>query len=172
MASARALQRCEVRIESMAEMYSIVSTVRLEPEPIPLRIKVVLFGERELYELLLRLDPEFGELFRIVADLSDDFSRDAAMEAQLAQVLATHARRAGLLPLQATALARLVDHGARLAGDSASSLPACRRWSTWPSRRSGGAQCRSIVDRWRAGGRQRRCAASAGGRLHERVQER
>ena len=113
-----ALQRGEVRIESMAEMYSIVSTVRLEPEPIPLRVKVLLFGDRELYEWLLRLDPEFGELFRIAADLSDDFPRDASMEARLARVLGTQARRLRLLPLQAGALARLVDHGARLAGDA------------------------------------------------------
>ncbi|HQR72629.1 MAG TPA: ATP-binding protein, partial [Burkholderiaceae bacterium] len=114
----RALQRCEVRIESMAEMYSIVSTVRLEPEPIPLQVKLVLFGDRELYELLLHFDPEFGELFRIVADLSEDLARDASMESQLARVLATQARRKGLLPLQANALARLIDQGARLAGDS------------------------------------------------------
>jgi predicted ATP-dependent protease len=113
-----ALQRGEVRIESMAEMYSIVATVRLEPEPIPLRLKVVLFGERELYELLLRFDSDFGELFRIIADLSEDFPRDAAMESRLARVLATHGRAAGLLPLDATALARLIDHAARLAGDS------------------------------------------------------
>ena len=113
-----ALQRNQVRIESMAEMYSIVSTVRLEPEPIPLRVKVVLFGERELYELLLRFDSDFGELFRIAADLSDDFPRDAPMQSQLARVLATHARAAGLLPLEATALARLIDHAARLAGDA------------------------------------------------------
>ena len=114
----RALKRSEVRIESMAEMYSIVSTVRLEPQPIPLRVKAVLFGDRHVYELLLELDPEFGELFRIAADLSDDFPRNAAMEAKLAQALATHARSANLLPLQSAALARLVDHGARLAGDA------------------------------------------------------
>jgi predicted ATP-dependent protease len=114
----RALQRREVRIESLAEMYSIVSTVRLEPEPVPLAVKVILVGDRELYELLLRLDPEFDELFRIGADLSDDFDRSEAMQRDLARVLATHARRAGLLPLQAGALARLVDHAARRAGDA------------------------------------------------------
>jgi predicted ATP-dependent protease len=114
----RALARREVRIESMAEMYSIVSTVRLEPEPIPLRVKVVLFGERELYELLTRFDPEFTELFRVGADLDEDFPRDAALERQAARVLATHARANGLLPLQAAALARLLDHSARLAGDA------------------------------------------------------
>ena len=114
----RALQRREVRIESLAEMYSIVSTVRLEPEPVPLDVKVILIGDRELYELLLRLDPEFDTLFRIGADLADDFDRSEAMQRELACVLATHARRSGLLPLQAGALAGLIDHAARRAGDA------------------------------------------------------
>jgi predicted ATP-dependent protease len=114
----RALQRREVRIESLAEMYSIISTVRLEPEPIPLAVKVILVGERELYELLLHFDPEFDELFRIGADLSDDFDRSDDMQRDLACVLATHARRARLAPLRAEALARLIDHAARRAGDA------------------------------------------------------
>ena len=114
----RALRRREVRIESLAEMYSIVSTVRLEPEPIPLEIKVILVGDRELYELLARFDPEFNELFRIGADLSEDFPRTADMQLQLARVLATQARAADLRPLDAAALARLIDHAARRAGDA------------------------------------------------------
>jgi predicted ATP-dependent protease len=114
----RALQRGEVRIESMAEMYSIVSTVRIEPEPIPLQVKVILVGERDLYDLLARFDPEFNELFRIGADLSEDFPRTADMQQQLARVLATQAKAADLLPLDAAALARLIDHAARRAGDA------------------------------------------------------
>jgi predicted ATP-dependent protease len=114
----RALQRREVRIESLAEMYSVVSTIRLEPEPVPLAIKVILVGERELYELLSRFDPEFDELFRIGADLSDSFNRSDAMQRDLACVLATQARRMRLVPLRAEALARLIDHAARRAGDA------------------------------------------------------
>jgi predicted ATP-dependent protease len=168
----RALQRCEVRIEPMAEMYSVVSTVRLEPEPIPLHVKVVLFGERELYELLLRLDPEFGELFRVVADLSEDFPRDATMQSRLAQVLATRARRAGLLPLQADSLARLIDHGARLAGDAhkltarVQALIDLAVEADYAARRAGAASIdgQHVVAAIAA---HRRRAA----RLHERVQE-
>jgi predicted ATP-dependent protease len=114
----RALARREVRIESLAEIYGLVSTVRLEPQPIPLEVKVILVGERELYELLARFDPEFDELFRIGADLSEDFPRNEPMQRALACVVATHARRAQLLPLQAGALARLIDHAARQAGDA------------------------------------------------------
>ena len=114
----RALQRCEVRIEPLAEMFTVVSTVRLEPEPVPLRVKVVLTGDREVYELLARFDAEFAPLFRVAADLSEDFARDGDMERDLARVLATRAQQAGLLPLAAPALARLVDHAARQAGDA------------------------------------------------------
>ncbi|HXU93690.1 MAG TPA: ATP-binding protein, partial [Gallionella sp.] len=48
----RALQTHEIRIESLGQMYSLVSTVSLEPEPIPLDTKVILFGDRIFYYLL------------------------------------------------------------------------------------------------------------------------
>jgi predicted ATP-dependent protease len=114
----RALLRREIRTEPMSELLGLVSTVQLEPQPIPLSIKVVLFGEREVCELLRENDPEFGELFRIVADMEDDLPRDAATQRALARTLAGQARDATLLPVAPAALARLVDHGSRLAGDA------------------------------------------------------
>jgi len=114
----RALMRREIRIESMAEMVSLVTTVQLEPEPIPLSVKVVLFGEREIGELLQEFDPDFGRLFRVVADFSDDLPRADGVQRELARSLAAQAAAQSLLPVDAGALARLVDHGARLAGDA------------------------------------------------------
>jgi len=114
----RALLRGEVRIESLAEMYSLVSTVSLEPEPIPLRVKIVLVGERMLYYLLQEYDPEFRQLFRVAADFADEFDRTPENEAQYARLLATVGRRDGLLPLGRDAVAASIDFGARLAGDS------------------------------------------------------
>jgi predicted ATP-dependent protease len=114
----RALLRREIRIEAMAEMFGMVSTVQLEPQPIPLDVKVVLVGERELCLLLQAHDPEFEKLFRVVADLDDDLPRVAATQRALAQTLAGQARSCGLLPPGAPALARLIDHGARRSGDA------------------------------------------------------
>jgi len=114
----RALTRGQIRIESMAEVFSLVSTVQLEPAPIPLSIKVVLLGERELCELLQVYDPDFAKLFRIVADLSDDLPREPAIQRALARALRSRARTQALRPPTAAALARLIDHGARLAGDA------------------------------------------------------
>lgn len=114
----RALARREIRIESLAEQYSLVSTVSLEPEPIPLRVKVILVGERLLYYLLQQYDPDFAQLFRVAADFSDEFDRSAANELAFAHLLATVARREALLPLDRVAVAATIDFGARLAGDA------------------------------------------------------
>jgi predicted ATP-dependent protease len=114
----RALLRAEIRIEAVAEQLGMSSTVQLEPEPIPLKVKVVLVGTREVCALLQAYDEEFDELFRVVADLGDDMPRDAGTVGALAAALAGRAREAGLLAPDATALAACLDHAARLAEDS------------------------------------------------------
>ncbi|MCU0814328.1 MAG: AAA family ATPase [Burkholderiaceae bacterium] len=114
----RALLGREIRIESLGELYSMISTVQLEPEPIPLQVKVVIVGERWVCHLLQAHDPEFDELFRVLADLGDDMPRAADTEQELAQLLAGALREQQMLPASTPALARLIDHGSRLAGDT------------------------------------------------------
>ena len=114
----RALLRREILIESVAEMFSLVSTVQLEPQPIRLEVKVVLVGDREICQLLQTQDPEFDELFRVVADLDDDMPRDADTQRAMAETLAAQAREAGLLTPSPAALASLIDHSARRSGDA------------------------------------------------------
>ncbi|MBL8350753.1 MAG: AAA family ATPase [Burkholderiaceae bacterium] len=113
----RALQRGEIRIESMAELVGVIATVQLEPEAIPLKLQVVLVGDRHLCALLQAYDEEFDALFRVVADLGSDMPRGADTERALARSLAAQARQRGLLPATAGALARTLEHGARLAED-------------------------------------------------------
>ncbi|GAB6851518.1 Lon protease family protein [Paraburkholderia kururiensis] len=114
----RALFKHEIRIESLAEMYSMVSTVSLEPEPVPLDVKVILFGERWLYYLLYELDPDFCELFKVPADFEDDLQRDGPSQMLYARLIASVARRQQLLPLDAGAVARVIEQQARHAGDA------------------------------------------------------
>src|SRR5690606_10699132 len=71
----RALRNRIVKIESVAQMMSMVSTVSLEPEPIPLHTKVALVGDRELYYLLSRYDSEFNDLFKVAVDLDEETER-------------------------------------------------------------------------------------------------
>ncbi|MFP4561055.1 MAG: Lon protease family protein [Thiohalorhabdus sp.] len=114
----RALYANEIRIESLEQLYSFLATVTLEPEPVPLNIKVVLLGDRFLYYLLSEYDPDFRELFKVQADFEEDFERSSENNALYAQLIATLARREGLLPLDRTGVARVIEHAARLVEDA------------------------------------------------------
>lgn len=114
----RALQSREIRIESLGQMYSLVSTVSLEPAPIPLDVKIVLFGDRLFYYLLQQFDPDFGELFKVAADFEDRIARSPDTHTLYARLMATLCAKDGLLPLDRSAVARVIDHSARLVGDS------------------------------------------------------
>ncbi len=114
----QALKSRRIRIESLGQAYSLVSTVSLEPEPVPLQVKVVLIGERLLYYLLQALDPEFSELFKVGADFDDQMERTPENHRLLAQLLGTIASRENLKALHRDAVARVVEESARYAGDS------------------------------------------------------
>ncbi len=113
----RALRAKEIRIGSPAQALGLVSTVTLEPEPIPLDIKVALVGDRRIYGLLAAADPDFLELFKVAADFEEDVPRTAETSSVYARLVATLAHREGLRPLDAGAVARLIEEGARLASD-------------------------------------------------------
>jgi predicted ATP-dependent protease len=114
----RAIRSRELRIEELGQVYGLISTVSLEPEPVPLDVKVALVGDRLLYYLLSELDPDFPELFKIQADFNEDVDRTVETDRLLARLLGTLARREGIRALDAGATARVIEHAARLAGDA------------------------------------------------------
>ncbi len=114
----QALRTREIRIESLGQIISLVSTVSLEPQHIPLDVKVVLVDEPIVYYLLHALDPDFATLFKVVVDFDDRMVRDGNTTLLYARFLATEARALGLRPLDRSAVARMIEHSARLAGDA------------------------------------------------------
>jgi lon-related putative ATP-dependent protease len=114
----RAVSTREIRIESLGEMLSLISTVSLEPEPIPLDEKVVLVGERLLYYLLQYYDPEFSDLFKVVADFEEEVDASEETRLHYARLISTLCRSEGLRPFARDAVARVLEHSARLAGDT------------------------------------------------------
>jgi lon-related putative ATP-dependent protease len=111
----RTLRRGEIAIEDISRILGFATTVSLEPDPIPLTVKVILFGDRLLYFLLAALDPELGEHFKVLADFENDFPRTPENEEVLAQVLAALTRREQLNALGRDAVERVLEHAARLA---------------------------------------------------------
>ena len=114
----RALQAGQIRIESVGQMLSMISTVSLEPEPVPLDVKVALFGDRLLYYLLWQLDPDFGELFKVEADFEEQMDRNGENQLLYAQLIGTLARKEELRPFNRGAVARVIEHSARMVGDA------------------------------------------------------
>ena len=114
----RAIRRRKVVIESAGEYLSLISTVTLEPDPIPLDIKIVLLGDRYLYYMLSNLDPDFEELFKVAADFEDEIDREPENELLYARLLAGFCREENLLPLDRAGVGRVIERSARMAEDA------------------------------------------------------
>jgi lon-related putative ATP-dependent protease len=114
----RALQSKEIEIESLGQALSIISTVSLKPEPIPLNLKIALVGDRLLYYLLMQHDPEFTELFKVEADFETEIEWNVANQELYAKLIASIINKENTKPFKNTAVARLIEQSARLASDS------------------------------------------------------
>ena len=114
----RALRSGEIRTVSLEHLLSLASTVSLEPEPIPLDVKVVLIGAPLFYYLLAELDPDFKELFKVAADFEESVARTEATTALYARVIAATVRREKLRSFDRGGVARAIEHASRLSGDA------------------------------------------------------
>lgn len=112
----RALANKEIVIEDMGERIGF-ATKTLRPEPIPLDVKVVLIGRPDLYQLLLRYDEQFGELFKVKADFDIQMPRTEDSIREYVCFAGMLCNAEGLKHLDKGALARVVEHGSRLADD-------------------------------------------------------
>lgn len=114
----RALYASKISIQSSSSLYGIVDTASLEPEPVPLDIKLILLGERIFYYLLLEHDPDLSELFKVAADFEEDMDRTEENIQLYARMIATLVKKENLLAFDAPAVSRIIEHAARLANDA------------------------------------------------------
>ncbi|MDI3338085.1 AAA family ATPase [Defluviimonas aestuarii] len=117
-----ALKRClrtrEIAIYSPAERFSLISTVSLAPDPVPLDLRVIMVGERIFYYLLAALDPDFTQLFKLEADFNDHIAVSADGPAAYAAMIAGIARDGGLRPLDPPAMAWVFHESHRMTDDA------------------------------------------------------
>lgn len=114
----RALKVKAIQIESPADDMHVTQPISLDPDVIPLNVKVILFGNRKLYYTLKELDPEFLQLFKIQADFDEQIDRDEEAELTYARLLASVAKRKKLRSIDSVGVARLIDESARAAADT------------------------------------------------------
>lgn len=115
----RTIRSGEIKIESLGQSVGLVPTVSLEPDPMPLGdTKVVLMGDRHLYYLLAVMDPDFPDLFKVVVDFDEDLERQPESQAMFANLVAMLVQTESLRPFDRSAVARIIDHAVRMAGDA------------------------------------------------------
>ncbi len=114
----RCLQAGEVQTESLGQALHLMSTVSLEPEPVPLDVKVVLIGERMIYYLLYQLDNEFADFFKVAADFEEYIDRTPESTSLYAKWIATLVRRDKLQPFDKDAVGRIIEQASRVSGDA------------------------------------------------------
>ncbi|HSJ57806.1 MAG TPA: ATP-binding protein [Anaerolineae bacterium] len=114
----RVLQSDEIKIESIGQMLSMISTVSLEPEAVPLDVKVALFGEPMIYYMLYYLDPDFADLFKVEVDFAERIDRNPENTDLYARMIAGMTKRENLRPFDRTGVARVIEHAARMLGDA------------------------------------------------------
>ncbi|MDX5402695.1 MAG: AAA family ATPase, partial [Rhodobacterales bacterium] len=116
-----ALKRCletrAIHITTAADRLGLIATTTMEPQAIPLDVRVVLVGDQQLLLLLSELDPDFGQFFRVAAEFADDMDRDAGSMELFARALATVATQEGLRPVARDGVAALIDASSRAAED-------------------------------------------------------
>ena len=113
----KALRIKEIGIDNTPEQRSYMVMVSLKPEPIPLDLKVILIGDSMIYQALLEMDSDFKKLFKIKVEWEEkaDLNEDNANK--LARIVHDYCQSQNLLQLDKYAMAKVVEHTSRMAGD-------------------------------------------------------
>ena len=107
----------EASIENNMEQRSAMVMISLKPEPIPLNLKVLLLGDAEIYHALLALDPDFKKLFKIKVEFEESAPRNADNMLRLAKFVHSYCEKENCLPLDKSAMAKIVEYASRLSDD-------------------------------------------------------
>ncbi len=111
----RLIRTKEVRLEDPMEQYGLLTPQALRPEPIPVDIKLIITGDPLSYFLLSTYDEEFWEMFKVKADFDHQIDRTAANVLAYAGFICACCNRDGLRHFDRTAVAKVVEHGSRMA---------------------------------------------------------
>jgi predicted ATP-dependent protease len=112
----RTLRSGRIEMETY-EPFALFSASGLKPEPVKVNTKVIVLGSAFLYHLLYAWDDEFHELFKVRADFNPVMERDEGHQLAYAQWVGGLCNEEGLPHFDPSAIERLIEFGARQAGD-------------------------------------------------------
>lgn len=113
----KALRIKELNIENAVDQRSSMVMISLKPQPIPLDLKVILIGGSNIYHTLLAMDSDFRKLFKVKVEFEDDAPKTEDNMLKLARFIHGFCEQEDLLPLDKTAVAKVVEYASKLAND-------------------------------------------------------
>jgi predicted ATP-dependent protease len=113
----RVLRDGEIRIIEIGQLIGLLSSVTLEPDPIPLNVKVILIGTPMFYYLLRTYDEDFAKLFKVNAEYATTMNRTEDTEHEYGLYIKSVVVDNRLPAFNQGAVARIIEYSARMAED-------------------------------------------------------
>lgn len=111
----RTLNHGKLEIQPV-DMFFPFSTAALKPEPIDVHVKIILIGDRDMYELLYDYEDDFKKIFKVRVEFDEEMKWSEEVLRQYGGRLRKLSDDENLLPFDRTAVAAILEHGVRLAG--------------------------------------------------------
>ena len=108
----RALQNKLLYIEDVAVGLGY-GTASLRPEPIPLEVKVILYGGYYPFQILQNHDAKFNKIFKVRADFDDEVEKKSETIDQYVQFIAKACIQENMHPLTPEGVSAVVEFGER-----------------------------------------------------------
>jgi ATP-dependent Lon protease len=112
----RTLRSGRIEMETY-EPFALFSASGLKPEPVKVSTKVIVLGSPWLYHLLYTWDEDFHEMFKVRADFSPVMQLDEKHQMSYAEWVGHLCNEEGLPHFDRSGIERLIEFGARRAGD-------------------------------------------------------
>jgi predicted ATP-dependent protease len=111
----RTLNHSRLEIQPMDVFFPFGSSA-LKPEPIEIDIKIILIGDRDMYELLYEYEEDFRKIFKVRAEFDEEMVMTEEVISEYGGRLRKLSEAEGLCPFDRGALAAMLEYGVRKAG--------------------------------------------------------
>jgi lon-related putative ATP-dependent protease len=111
----RMLNHSRLEIQPL-EMFFPFGTSALKPEPIDIDVKIILIGDRNMYELLYEYEEDFRKIFKVRVEFDEEMVMSDAVVRQYGGRLRQLSEQEGIGPFDRTAVAAMMEYGVRQAG--------------------------------------------------------
>ncbi len=111
----RTLNHNRLEIQPLETFYPFTTTA-LKPEPIEINVKVILIGDRDLYELLYEYEEDFRKIFKVRVEFDEEMPMSDGVIEEYAGRIRGLSEKENLFPFDRGAFAAILEHGVRRAG--------------------------------------------------------